>query len=153
MASGHIAALGFEVQEGNKLADEKYCLPVIYRDEIPDFNPEELQSIWHFSAGKDKTEISLTVPFDDPTFRKCISTKPTDWAYEKEWRYIDETDGAHPFPGKLVEVTFGLRCSEADREKYIDLARKSFDYPINFYEIVKRPDSNQIEKRTLRGPS
>lgn len=71
-------ALGFEVHEGNKLADEKYCLSVEYSDEIPDFNAEELLSTWHFSAGRDQKKISLTVPFDDPTFRKCISTKPAD---------------------------------------------------------------------------
>lgn len=142
-------AVGFEVTDGSMLADEKHCIAVNYQDELPEFKTDELMSDTQMSFGKEGAKITVQVPFDDPTFRACVSTKPTDWAYEKEWRYIDETDGAHPFPGKLVEVTFGLRCSEADRQKYIDLARKSFDYPVNFFEIVKKPNSNQIEKKAL----
>lgn len=143
-------AVGFEVTEDSMLADEKHCIAVNYQDVLPEFKAEELMSDMHMSFWKEGAKITVQVPFDDSTFRACVSTKPTDWAYEKEWRYIDETDGVHPFPGRLVEVTFGLRCSQADREKYISLARKSFDYPINFFEIVKKPNSNQIEKKAFR---
>lgn len=140
-------ALGFEVTEGSKLANEDYCLPVNYCDELPEFNPEELMTKIEMRFGKDKTEINAKVPFTDSTFRMCVSTKPTDWNYEKEWRYIDESDGLHPFPGKLTEVIFGLRCPEEDRKKYKELAKNYFDYSIRFYEIVKRPNTNQIEKK------
>ena len=140
-------ALGFEVTEGSKLANDAYCIAVNYCDELPEFKGEELMSNWHMTVGKDKINISVQVPFDDPTFRMCVSTKPTDWKYEKEWRYIEETSGIHPFPSKLVEIIFGLRCTEKNRKKYKSLIRENFDYPIHFYEIVKKPNSNQIEKR------
>lgn len=139
-------ALGFEVTEGSKLADDDYCLPVNYSNELPKFDPKELMTTVSMKFGNDKTEVNFKVPFTDPTFRMCVSTKPTDWDYEKEWRYIDECDGLHPFPGKLTEVVFGLRCSEQDKKKYRELANNNFDYPIHFYEIVKKPNQNQIEK-------
>ncbi len=138
-------ALGFEVSEDSKLADDDYCLPVKYSNELPEFDPEELMTTLTMKFGKDKTEVNVKVPFTDPTFRMCVSTKPTDWDYEKEWRYIDECDGLHPFPGKLTEVVFGLRCSEKDKKKYRELANNNFDYPIQFYEIVKKPNQYQIE--------
>lgn len=140
-------ALGFEVTEGSKLADDDYCLAVNYSNELPEFNSDDLMSDIDITLGKDKAKISVKVPFTDPTFKKCVSTKPTDWAYEKEWRYIDESDGLHAFPGKLMEVTFGLRCSKEDKEKYKKLAKEQFDYDIRFYEIVRKPNQNQIEKR------
>lgn len=142
-------AIGFELIDGCKLANDNYCFPINYCDDVPKFNPEELttQSIMKF--GGDNPNIKLKIPFDDPIFRKCISTKPIDWEYEKEWRYIEESDGLYPFPGKLSEIIFGLRCSDADRRKYMKLADTHFEYPIRFYEIVKRPNSNQIEKKLL----
>lgn len=142
-------ALGFEVTDGSKLSDDKYCLPVSYCDELPSFNSKELTIDSMMTFGGKEQGISIKIPFDDPIFRKCISTKPTVWEYEKEWRYIDESDGLHPLPGKLAEIIFGLRCSYEDRLKYIDLARDNFDYPISYYEIVKKPNSNQIEKTIL----
>lgn len=140
-------AIGFEVSDGSMLADEKHCIAVNYTDELPEFKPDELMSNLHMSFGGDGVKIAVRVPFDDPTFRACVSTKPTDWAYEKEWRYIGEKDGLHPYPGKLVEVTFGLRCSENDRKKYIKLIKDKFDYEVHFFEIVKKDNSNQIDKR------
>lgn len=137
-------ALGFEVTIGSKLADEKYCIKVNYVDDLPKFDDEKLFAELQYIAGQERPQF--IVPFDDPTFRACVSTKPSDWGYEKEWRYIDETDGLHSFPGKLVEIVFGLRCSSETRNKYRELVSKNFDYPIRFYEIVKKANSNQIEK-------
>ena len=139
--------LGFEVADDSILANDRHCLAVNYSDELPKFEPKELTSTLHFEFGGNEASINAEVPFDDPIFRRCVSTKPTDWKYEKEWRYIDETDGLHAFPGKLVEVTFGLRCTEENRLKFISLAKDNFDYPISFYEIVKIPNTNQITKQ------
>ena len=119
-------ALGFEVETNSILADNRHCFAIIQRN--------------------------LEVPFDDPIFRRCVSTKPTAWGYEKEWRYIDETDGLHTFPGKLVEVTFGLRCTEENRLKIISLAKENFDDSIIFYEIVKVPNTSQIAKQRYNYP-
>ncbi len=137
-------ALGFEVTAGCKLADERHCLKVKYTDDIPKFDDEKLFAELRYSSNQEQP--LFIVPFDDPTFRACVSTKPKDWEYEKEWRYIDETDGLHPFPGKLREITFGLRCPSETKSKYMELALKNFDYPIQFYEIIKKANSNQIEK-------
>lgn len=140
-------AIGFEVTEDSKLADDKHCIAVNYHDKLPDFKDEQLMAIWHMSFGKDGTRSSCKVPFEDPLFRACISTKPTVWDYEKEWRYIEEKDGLHTFPAKIVSITFGLRCSEDNRKKYIQLIKDNFDYPVSFYEIIKKPNANQFEKK------
>lgn len=138
-------ALGFEVTPDSKLSEDKYCIPVNYIDELPKFDDNKLFAELQYSSNEERPK--LIIPFDDPTLRACMSTKPTVWEYEKEWRYIDETDGLHQFPGKLVEITFGLRCPLETRKKYLKLASDHFDYPIKFYEIVKKKDTNQIEKR------
>lgn len=140
-------ALGFEVVDDSILANDRHCLAVNYSDELPKFEPKELTSTLHFEFDGNEASINAQVPFDDPIFRRCVSTKPTYWRYEKEWRYIDETDGLHAFPGKLMEVTFGLRCTEENRLKFKSLAIDNFDYPISFYEIVKIPDTSQIAKQ------
>ena len=146
-------ALGFEVETNSILADNRHCFAINYCDQLPDFKPEELMSHMTITIDKDNNiQRNLEVPFDDPIFRRCVSTKPTAWGYEKEWRYIDETDGLHAFPGKLVEVTFGLRCTEENRLKIISLAKENFDDSIIFYEIVKVPNTCQIAKQRYNYP-
>lgn len=137
-------AFGFEATDGSKLANENYCIPINYSDVLPKFDDDSLMATLSYNSNEERPR--LTIPFEDPTIRACVSTKPTVWEYEKEWRFIDERDGLHPYPGKLVEITFGLRCPCETRNKYIKLASIHFDYPIKFYEIVKKKDTNQIEK-------
>ena len=146
-------ALGFEVEPNSILADDRHCLAVNYSDKLPDFELEEFMSNMTITIGTDnKVQRNIEVPFDDPVFRRCVSTKSAEWNYEKEWRYIDETDGLHAFPGKLVEVTFGLRCTEENRLKIISLAKENFDDSIIFYEIVKVPNTSQIAKQRYNYP-
>ncbi|MFH6971810.1 DUF2971 domain-containing protein [Flavobacterium petrolei] len=136
-------AIGFEVQEGAKLSNSEHCLKVNYSNELPLFNRSGfLVEVGFYATGKNIQKIS----FNDPTLQLAISTKSTDWEYEKEWRYVEEKSGAYNFPGKLKEIVFGVNCSIEIREKYKKLITENFDYIVNFYEITKIPNTNQLQK-------
>ncbi|WP_207425699.1 DUF2971 domain-containing protein [Pedobacter sp. SYSU D00535] len=137
-------AIGFEVTEGGKLANAENCLKVTYSDVRPTFGGTGFKTTLSFYAfGKNIQKIS----FDDTTFQQAVSTKTTNWSYEREWRYIEERSGSYDFPGKLKEVIFGLKCPIDQRRKYIDLVSTHFDYPIEFYEVIIFPNSNKFTKR------
>lgn len=142
-------ALGFSVEEGNRLSDDNHCLPITYSDIVPTFKPEDLNCHWQFSNEDGKMKIGVEVPFDDSLFKKIVLTKSKAWQYECEWRYFEESSGLHDYPGKLQEVIFGLRCPENEKKKYKRLVENKFDYPIKFYQIKKMRDSSQFEKELM----
>lgn len=137
-------SIGFEVIEGGKLANVENCLKVNYSDIRPTFNGNGFKAtISFYDLGKNIQKIS----FNDETFQQAVSTKTTNWSYEREWRYIEELSGSYDFPGKLKEIIFGLKCPIDERKKYIKLVTTHFDYPIDFYEIIIVPNSNKFTKR------
>ena len=125
-------SIGFEVIEGNKLSNPDHCLKVNYSDVRPTFNGEGFRNEVNFYHDKNVLKIS----FQDDTFKKAISTKNTTWQHEKEWRYIEENAGSYNFPGKLVEVTFGLKCPETVRQKYIELVKSHIENNVSFFEMT-----------------
>lgn len=136
-------ALGFEVTDGGKLADSEHCIKVNYSDVRPTFNSNGFKvTISIYGVSKSIQKIS----FNDTTFQKAVSTKSTNWAYENEWRYIEEFSGSYDYPGKLKEIIFGLKCPNETRQKYVELASKHFDYSIDFFEIVILPNSTKLTK-------
>ncbi|ARK12189.1 DUF2971 domain-containing protein [Fibrella sp. ES10-3-2-2] len=136
-------ALGFDSEPNFKLSNNEHCLKVTYSDTLPQFNRTGFNlEVEFYADGKNIQKIALI----DETFRQAISTKPTCWEYEKEWRYIEETSGLFDFPGKLNEIIFGLKCPIPERKKYIDLIENNFDYEITINEIITINNTNQIEK-------
>lgn len=134
-------AIGFEKEE--KLMNETHCLKVNYSDTLPKFDGKGFKNQVEFYA----TEPNITkISFEDNTFKSAISTKPTVWEYEKEWRYVEETSGLFDYPSRISEIVFGLNCPKEEKQKYRELIKLNFDYDIDFYDIIKIPNSNQIEK-------
>lgn len=143
-------AIGFAVEKNTKLSDANHCLRVNYSDVLPSFSGNGF--IAHASFYFDeygRPYAKQKISFNDPTFRLAISTKPTCWAYEKEWRYVEEKSGTYCLPGQIKEIVFGLRCTLENREKYKSLTEKYIVNPVSFSEIRKVPNSNKIVKVAL----
>ncbi len=143
--------LGFKKTEGSRLSNSENLLPVIYSDKLPEmnkngFNTEMIISI--DEKGHPYTS-SYKIDFSDSTFQKAISTKPTCWRYEEEWRYVEPYSGEFEWPGQLCEVIFGLKCNEERRQHYIKLIEENVEYPVCLYEMTKKRGSNQLEKVPL----
>jgi len=143
-------AIGFERSRGAKLSDPDHCLEVYYQDDLPryreGFRPQLLLGL--DSEGRPRTIMQMS--FDDPVFKAAIRTKATTWAYEKEWRYVEESGGRRVWPGPIVEIVFGLRCAEGMRAHYRELVSVSVPNEVRFFEIVKVPNSNALERRAVR---
>ncbi|TKC62147.1 DUF2971 domain-containing protein [Pedobacter hiemivivus] len=139
-------ALGFEVTENSKLASKTNCLKVNYSDELPAFSGEGF--LIESSIVRRGTNTQKIV-FHDPTMQAAISTKPSCWNYEKEWRYVEELAGSYAYPGKLRELVFGLKCPDSKRKEYIDLLKSSGHTEIELFEIIILQNSNQIRKSKL----
>lgn len=140
--------IGFSPIEGGKLNDPEHCLQVSYSDSIPEMSPEGFKSEMNFSMAEagNLYVSSYKVAFSDETLRSAISTKPTCWSYEKEWRYVEPLGEEFPWPGKLSEIVFGLKCPENRREHYIKLAEKNVPNEVFLYEVVIKGESNEIER-------
>lgn len=116
-------ALGFEVRDGCALSDPNHLLEVIYADEKPLFIDGFHSELRLFAANATGMRTEERFSFTDPVFRASISTKPTSWSYEREWRYVHQNAGSHPLPAPLASVTFGLRMPPARRSFYANLLR------------------------------
>lgn len=140
--------LGFRATIGSKLANPEHCLPVVYSDDLPTVPSTGLQTVMSFAAdelGRLYT-ASVKVAFSDPTLQRVVTTKPTDWAYEQEYRYIEGFGGTVPWPGELAECTFGLRCPDERRRHYIELLRKNVSNNVDLFEVRRREGSNALER-------
>lgn len=138
--------LGFEVGDGSKLADPAHCLPVVYSDELPTMDESGLKTVMTVKAAANGSFAEQEVALDDPTFQRVVATKPTEWRYEQEYRYIERRGGLQPWPGRLVEFTFGLRCSDDRRRHYIDLLEKCLPSDVLLFEMLKVRGTNRLER-------
>lgn len=140
--------IGFEKSEGTKLADAKHCLAVQYSDSLPKMEENGLTSTMEFSlddSGRPYTS-SFKIAFTDKTFQRAITTKPTCWSYENEWRYVEPYDGLFEWPGALSELTFGLKCSDERRKHYIKIAEQYVPNRVRLYEMRKIHGTNALER-------
>lgn len=148
-ASDHTGiCIGFERSEGTKLADVEHCLAVKYSDSLPEMEKDGLISTMAFSldnSGRAYTS-SFKVAFTDKTFQAAITTKPTCWSYENEWRYVEPYDGLFEWPGPLSELTFGLRCPDERRKHYIELAEQYVPNGVRLYEMRRIHGTNALER-------
>lgn len=146
--------LGFREVAGAKLADPAHCLPVIYSDVLPEMAAEGLQTAMTMAldpTGRMYTS-SLRLSFTDETFQRVVTTKPTSWSYEQEFRYIEPFGGLCDWPGVLAECTFGLRCSEARRRHYIELLESHVPNDVQLFEMRIRHGTNSMERVPLDPP-
>lgn len=144
---------GFAQADGSKLADPVHGRPVIYSDDLPAMNPNGLRTSLQVSVDeRGRPRTSMKVAFDDDTFQRVVTTKPTCWSYEAEFRYIEPFSGACDWPGPLVECTFGRRCSDEQRQHYIDLLEANVRHPVALFEIIAKPGTNALTRRPLAQP-
>lgn len=118
-------ALGFMTTSGSKLADSAHTIQVNYTDIRPAFDGQMLSAIQFFTPGAGTMASQQTFQFKDPTIRASISTKPSGWSYESEWRYVEPKGGLYDYPGPLTSVVFGLKMAEQRRDFYRELLTKS----------------------------
>jgi hypothetical protein len=79
--------------------------------------------------------------------QNILLRKASPWSYEKEWRIIGQR-GLHHSPLRLIEITFGLRCSEGVKHSIIS-ALKNRERNINFYEIHEIRGSFKLKRREI----
>lgn len=145
-------AIGFCVTSDSRLSSSEHCFKVKYSDDISEkgdigFNQQVVYDLEYDDNLPQKIRFSNTtkIPLSDPFFQQVISTKPTAWSYESEWRYVEETAGLFPLPAPICEVVFGLRAKQDTIEKYKKLAIDSNDN-IKFFQMKKSPSKNILEK-------
>lgn len=140
--------LGFEVRDLTPSSDSTRFLKVKYSEDIPKMDDHGFTQEVKLYLGDDGGfQNESAIPFTDEAVRAAISTKSTCWSYEDEWRYVEPLGGrTYPFPGPLVEMTFGLRCPREKREHYIDLASKCLAEDVRLYEIRRVRNSFRFER-------
>lgn len=145
-------AIGFCVTSDSRLSSSGHCFKVEYSDDISEmrdrgFNQHVAFYFEHDDNLPQKMRISNTmkIPLSDPFFQRVISTKPTAWSYESEWRYVEEKAGLFPLPAPICEVVFGLRVKQETIEKYKKLAIDNNDN-IKFFRMKRSPSKNILEK-------
>lgn len=149
-------AIGFCVTSDSRLSNSEHCFKVEYSDDILEkrdkrFNQQVSFYLEHDDNLPRKMRLSNTIkiPLSDPFFQRVISTKPTAWSYESEWRYVEETAGLFPLPAPICEVVFGLRVKQETVEKYKKLAIDCNDN-IQFFQMKKSPNKNILVKCPLQ---
>jgi tetratricopeptide (TPR) repeat protein len=146
--------LGFRQASGSRLADPAHCLPVIYSDRLPEMDDQGLNVTMAMSMDPSSRlyTSSLKLAFTDKTFQRVVTTKPTYWSYEQEVRYIEPFSGPCSWPGELAECTFGLRCREDVRLRYIDLLETHVSNDVQLFEMRTKHGTSALERVPLDPP-
>ncbi|MCA9029682.1 MAG: DUF2971 domain-containing protein [Planctomycetaceae bacterium] len=101
--------LEFTRTDSNDLGKWDHCMPVLYCDELPSFQPLELE--------------------DSKSVTKVLTSKGRFWEYEQEWRILSyEGNKAFPFPGDLTGVVFGFAMPQDHRDQVTALLGDSVQY-------------------------
>jgi hypothetical protein len=142
-------AFGFEKTEASMLGNGDHTFPVTYTDAKPVMTTV-FPSQWSFSFTQDaRITASQRLAFTDPFFRAAISTKTTEWAYEREWRYVEESHGLYPWPGNLREIIFGMKMPPIRRSYYRHLVSQHVRSPVKLFEIRPSSDNAKLQKVPL----
>jgi hypothetical protein len=74
-------------------------------------------------------------------------SKASGWKYEKEWRDIHPSSGAHDTGFSIVAVYFGLRCDSAVITSIVKLY--SHDRSVQFFGIYPQDDGFGLKRRPI----
>jgi hypothetical protein len=142
--------LGFEVADGMAMSDRDRFIRVTYTDQIPQMPEEGFRQKMDFVFNEEgRLAATSYVSLSDETLRTATDTKSVSWTYEREWRYIEPAEGKYDFPGPLVEIVFGVRCTLEQRQHYTDLAAAHLSNDIRLYEMRRIPNSRAFERVSL----
>ena len=73
--------------------------------------------------------------------------KASPWRYEREWRLFGH-HGLQDSPLRMVEITFGLRCSDAVKHSIVS-ALENREGTIDFYEMYDVRGSFKLKRRPI----
>ena len=132
-------------------SDHTRFLRVRYSDQIPCFGGDGfINETMLFADPGGHKRFESRIGWGDVTLRRALSTKATCWRYEQEWRYVERDGGRlYPYPGPLVEIVFGFRCPDADRERYKRLASEHLANDVRLYEMRRVRNSYLFERVSL----
>ena len=136
-------ALGFRRNEENKLGSPEHTFPVKYEDKKPEFSGGFVNQVSMFLDSNGVFQSRQQIGFNDETFRAAFTTKPRDWKYEEEWRYVEETSGLFPLPGAITQIVFGLRMSAHRRKHYAQLVCKA-GRTVELFEVIVGKDQSSF---------
>lgn len=147
--------IGFSRVTGSKMADPTHFLPVRYSDALPKMDEAGLTTSMSFSVDENFRPYTsaFEVSFTDKTFQEAITTKPTVWQYEDEWRYVEPFAGTYEWPGVLSELVFGLKCPQDRRIHYIRLVEAYVPNEVRLFEIRRVHGTNSLERVALDPPT
>lgn len=123
--------LGFDRNDNNDLGAWEKCAPVIYSEDLPKFEPLDLE--------------------DSATVTEVLTTKASFWSYEREWRIIARNGGTTiPFPGHLKSVVFGFGMPKSQRDEVVGILDTSVKYfetqrNKNYYRVDVVPIANALK--------
>ncbi len=144
-------AIGFEAIEGSDLAKEEYFQPVNYSDDPLriDLSKGLMNGVTFYLDEFGRPSTKAYVQIKDPQIQKIFFTKTTDWAYEKEWRYLRQEFGEYKLPGKLSRIVFGMNCKDQDKKRYIELCRQEFEHDIDYFEIFRIKNTTKLDLKRV----
>lgn len=128
-------AIGFGRNTDCMLGNSRHTIQVTYASEKPVFKAGFKNEVAIHASSDGSTRSTSRVSFEDDVFRAAISTKTPAWAYEREWRYVEESSGLHAWPGRLVSVTFGLQMPSERRRYYRTLIESNVSTNVEFFEV------------------
>lgn len=137
-------AIGFGCTPDCPLGNARHALQVTYSADKPVFKTGFKNEVTIFATENGGTSSKSRVSFEDDVFRAAISTKTPAWAYEREWRYVEEKSGLHDWPGALVSVTFGLKMAADRRRHYRQLIESSTNGNVAFFEVQLSRSMNAL---------
>lgn len=114
---------------------------VIYQDDFP--YQKIIDRIEYFKSVPEQNTPNIIA--DDITL-SIISTKYTDWAYEREVRLVKHRHGAERFhPSAITSITFGLR-TEIGNKRTIQkiLSGNEWDH-VNWFQSKKSSSKFALE--------
>ncbi len=144
-------ALGFEFESNSILKNEEYFKPMNYNDEPLSFDLDNGRLVKHdyFYNENMQLDSKMSLQFKDSQLQQVFFTKTTEWAYEKEWRYIREKFGEYDFPTKLSQIVFGLNCSLENINKITQLCNECYDYKLNYFQVQRVDKSVDLRLEQL----
>lgn len=144
---GNGIAIGFDIQDESSITPNSLCLKVNYTNEDLILK-DRVKPTLAFTVDENGNQLFFqAAAFDDPFLKTIMSTKNTTWAYEKEWRCVEQMQGLKKIISPITEIVFGLKCSLNMRKKYIALANEFCGEPIRFFEIALK--GRILEKQPL----
>lgn len=144
---GNGIAIGFNIQDNSSITSNSLCLKVNYTNG-PLVLKDRIKPTLAFTVDENGNQLFFqAAAFDDPFLKTVMSTKNTTWAYEKEWRCVEQIQGLKTLISPITEVVFGSKCPLNIRKKYITLANENCGESIRFFEIVLK--GRMLEKQPL----